>query len=94
LAIAERAKGELLNETEGYVKFYNIKLITNREGKKINISKDGAIGIVDKEGRMIERHAVPYAAEIKVNEGDFVKDICVLHAANRREWRYNTGSMW
>ncbi|MCI4455037.1 MAG: hypothetical protein JHC25_08895, partial [Thermodesulfobacterium sp.] len=77
-AIAERAKGELLNETEGYVKFYNIKLITNREGKKINISKDGAIGIVDKEGRMIERHAVPYAAEIKVNEGDFVKENTLL----------------
>jgi DNA-directed RNA polymerase subunit beta' len=77
-AIAERAKGELLNETEGYVKFYNIKLITNREGNRINISKDGAIGIVDKEGRMIERHAVPYSAEIKVNEGDFVKENTLL----------------
>jgi len=77
-AIAERAKGELLNETEGYVKFYNIKLITNREGKRINISKDGAIGIVDKEGRMIERHAVPYSAEIKVNERDFVKENTLL----------------
>jgi DNA-directed RNA polymerase subunit beta' len=77
-AIAERAKGELLNETEGYVKFYNIKLITNREGKRINISKDAAIGIVDKEGRMIERHAVPYSAEIKVNEGDFVKENTLL----------------
>jgi DNA-directed RNA polymerase subunit beta' len=77
-AIAERAKGELLNEKEGYVKFYNIKLITNREGKRINISKDAAIGIVDKDGRMIERHAVPYAAEIKVNEGDFVKENTLL----------------
>jgi DNA-directed RNA polymerase subunit beta' len=77
-AIAERAKGELLNEKEGYVKFYNIKLITNREGKRINISKDAAIGIVDKEGRMIERHAVPYSAEIKVNEGDFVKENTLL----------------
>jgi DNA-directed RNA polymerase subunit beta' len=77
-AIAERAKGELLNETEGYVKFYNIKLITNREGKRINISKDAAIGIVDKEGRMIERHAVPYSAEIKVNEGDLIKENTLL----------------
>jgi len=77
-AIAERAKGELLNETEGYVKFYNVKLITNREGKRINISKDAAIGIVDKEGRMIERHAVPYSAEIKVNEGDLIKENTLL----------------
>lgn len=27
---------------------------------------------------MIERHAVPYAAEIKVNEGDFVKENTLL----------------
>ncbi|ADC89258.1 DNA-directed RNA polymerase, beta' subunit [Thermocrinis albus DSM 14484] len=68
-AIAERAKGELVNESEGYVKYYNIKLIKNREGKWVNISKDGAIGIVDAEGRMLERHAVPYAAHILVEEG-------------------------
>jgi len=77
-AIAERAKGELINETEGTVKFYNIKLITDREGRKINISKDGAIGILDREGRMVERHAVPYAAVIKVEEGTWVKENTVL----------------
>ena len=77
-AIAEKAKGELLNETEGSVKFYNIKLITDRNGKKINISKDGAIGILDKEGRMVERHAVPYSAVIKVEEGAWVKESTVL----------------
>ncbi len=77
-AIAERAKGELLNENAGKVKYYNIKLITNREGKKINISKDGAIGILDKDGRMVERHAVPYGASILVEEGQEVQENTLL----------------
>ncbi len=77
-AVAERVKGELINETAGRVKYYNIKLITNREGKRVNISKDGAIGILDGEGRMVERHAVPYAAVILVEEGKEVKEGTVL----------------
>ncbi|MFN3598866.1 MAG: DNA-directed RNA polymerase subunit beta' [Aquificaceae bacterium] len=77
-AVAERVKGELLNETAGVVKYYNVKLIKNIEGKLINISKDGAIGISDKEGRMIERHAVPYGASILVEEGKEVKENTLL----------------
>ncbi|MFN7065436.1 MAG: DNA-directed RNA polymerase subunit beta' [Aquificaceae bacterium] len=73
-AVAERVKGELLCETSGFVKYYNIKLIKSRENKLINISKDGAIGIVDKEGRMVERHAVPYSASILVEEGKEVQE--------------------
>ncbi len=77
-AVAERVKGELYNEKQGTVKYYNIKLITNREGKKINISKDGAIGILDAEGRMVERHAVPYGASILVEEGKEVSENTLL----------------
>ncbi|MFN3947162.1 MAG: DNA-directed RNA polymerase subunit beta' [Aquificaceae bacterium] len=77
-AVAERVNGELLNETSGFVKYYNIKLIKNREGKLINISKDGAIGIVDKDGRMVERHAVPYGATILVEEGKQIKENTLL----------------
>ncbi|MDW8032825.1 MAG: DNA-directed RNA polymerase subunit beta' [Aquificaceae bacterium] len=77
-ATAERAKGELLNERAGVVKYYNIKLITNREGKRINISKDGAIGILSSEGRMLERHAVPYGASILVEEGKEIGENTLL----------------
>ncbi|RMH81130.1 MAG: DNA-directed RNA polymerase subunit beta' [Acidobacteria bacterium] len=72
-AVAERVKGELYNEKSGYVKYYNIRLIVNREGKRINVSKDGAVGVVDAEGRMIERHAVPYSASILVEEGKLIE---------------------
>ncbi|MDW8097164.1 MAG: DNA-directed RNA polymerase subunit beta' [Aquificaceae bacterium] len=77
-ATAERVKGELLNEKAGRVKYYNIRLIPNREGKRINISKDGALGILDAEGRMVERHAVPYGASILVEEGKEVGENTLL----------------
>ncbi|HIQ31653.1 MAG TPA: DNA-directed RNA polymerase subunit beta', partial [Aquifex aeolicus] len=37
------------------------------------ISREGAIGIEDEEGRVIEKHAVPYGAVILVEEGSSVK---------------------
>ncbi len=73
-ATAQREQNVLINENAGRVKFYNIKLITNRKGEKINISREAAIGIEDKEGRVVERHAVPYAAKILVEEGQEVKE--------------------
>ncbi len=77
-ATAERVQRVLQNESSGTVKFYNIRTITNREGKVINISKDGAIGVLDKDGRMVERHAVPYGAFILVEEGKFVEENTTL----------------
>ena len=73
-ATAQKVQNVLVAETSGEVKFYNLKLITNRKGEKINISREGAIGIVDEEGRVIERHAVPYGAKILVKEGDKIKE--------------------
>jgi len=73
-AVAEKVQNVLVCETSGKVKYYNIKLIKNREGKYINISKDAGIAILDKDSRPIERHAVPYGAVILVEEGTQVKE--------------------
>ena len=73
-ATAQKVQSVLINETAGEVKFYKLKIITNRKGEKINISREGAIGIVDEEGRVVERHAVPYGARILVEEGQKVKE--------------------
>ena len=73
-ATAQKVQNVLVAETSGEVKFYNLKLITNRKGERINISREGAIGIVDEEGRVVERHAVPYGAKILVEEGDKIKE--------------------
>lgn len=73
-ATAQKVQNVLITETSGKVKFYNLKLIKNRKGELINISREGAIGIVDEEGRVTERHAVPYGAKILVEEGQEVKE--------------------
>ncbi len=73
-ATAQKVQNVLITETAGKVKFYNLKLIKNRAGDFINISREGAIGIVDEEGRVVERHAVPYGAKILVKEDQEVKE--------------------
>ena len=73
-ATAQKIQNVLKAETSGKVKFYNLKLIKNRKGEVLNISREGAIGIVDEEGRVVERHAVPYGAKMLVEEGQEVKE--------------------
>jgi len=71
-ATAEKVQDVLRSEEGGTIKFFNIKLIKTKKGEVINVSRDGAIGIIDEEGRSIERHAVPYGAKILVKEGQKV----------------------
>ncbi len=73
-ATAQKVQNLLSAETSGTVKFYNLRIIENRKGDLINISREGAIGIVDEEGRTVERHAVPYGAKILVEEGKKVEE--------------------
>ncbi|MDQ7038557.1 MAG: DNA-directed RNA polymerase subunit beta' [Aquificota bacterium] len=77
-ATAQKVQNVLKNETPGKVKFYNLRTIKNRAGELINISREGAVGIVDEEGRVVERHAVPYGAKILVEEGKEVKEDTAL----------------
>ena len=72
-ATAQKEQNVLIAESDGKVKFYEIRAIKNRKGEVINISRDGAVGILDENGRMIERHSVPYAAKLLVKEGDKVE---------------------
>jgi len=73
-ATAQKIQNVLINESPGRVRFYNLRLIENRKGEVINISREGAIGVEDKEGRVVERHAVPYGAKILVKEGQEVAE--------------------
>jgi len=73
-ATAQKIQNVLINESPGRVKFYNLRLIENRKGEIINISREGAIGIEDGEGRVVERHAVPYGAKITVKEGQEIPE--------------------
>lgn len=72
-AIAKKQQSELVAENEGILKFQGLKLLKNKSGKFVNISKGGVIFILDDRGRTIERHEVPYASDILYKDGDSVK---------------------
>jgi len=80
-ATAQKVQNVLTVETGGKVRFHNLKLITNRKGEVINISREGAVSVENEEGRIVERHSVPYGAKILVKEGQRVEE-----GASIAEW--------
>ena len=57
---------------EGKVKYVGINLVVNDEGKKIALSRNGEIQILDPKGRELEKYDVPDGAEMKVEDGQMV----------------------
>ena len=57
----------------GELKFKNMKLIKNNDGKFIVVSRSGEIAVKDVNGRECERYKVPYGAELPVDEGHKVE---------------------
>ncbi len=53
----------------GRVKFYNLKTVINEMGNHVVMNRNGDIGVVDANGRELERYPVIYGAVIKVNDG-------------------------
>ena len=57
---------------DGKVKYVGINLVINDEGKKIALSRNGEIQILDPKGRELEKYDVPDGAELKVEDGQQV----------------------
>jgi len=72
-ATAQKVQSELVVENSGKLKFQGLKLLKDKKGKFINISQEGVIFVLDENGRTIERHTIPYAAEVLFKDGDLVK---------------------
>ncbi len=53
----------------GKVKFYNIKTVINAKGDHVVMNRNGDIGVVDQNGRELERYPIIYGAIIKFNDG-------------------------
>ena len=77
-ATAKKAQTKHEATKEGYVKLLNVKTVTDREGKELIINRDGAIQIVDENGKPLERFPVSYGSILKVKEGQKVKPGDVL----------------
>jgi DNA-directed RNA polymerase subunit beta' len=53
----------------GRVKFYSLRTVINQMGNHVVMNRNGDIGVVDANGRELERYPVIYGAIIKVNDG-------------------------
>ena len=56
----------------GIVKYTRLKVVTNDEGQKIVLARNGEVSLVDDKGREVEKYEVPAGAILKVNENDVV----------------------
>ena len=72
-ATAKAAQTKHIAQHDGTVKLLNVKTVKNKEGKVLIINRDGAIKVVDENGKILERYPAPYGAELKVEEGQKVK---------------------
>ena len=69
---------DVKNKREGKAKYVGISLVVNDEGKKIALSRNGEIQILDPKGRELEKYDVPNGAELKVDDGAHVPKGAVL----------------
>jgi DNA-directed RNA polymerase subunit beta' len=64
--------------SEGEIRFHNIRTVRDRAGRDISMNRNGELGVFDASGRERERHPVVYGAELKVVEGQSVKNGDIL----------------
>jgi DNA-directed RNA polymerase subunit beta' len=57
----------------GQVRYQNLKIVDNRSGMPVAINRNGAVVIVDREGRERERYNIVYGATLAVRDGDTVE---------------------
>jgi DNA-directed RNA polymerase subunit beta' len=58
--------------TEGEIRFGNVRVVADRQGRTIAMNRNGEIGIYDVSGRERERYPVVYGAHVKVADGQRV----------------------
>ena len=68
-----REQTTLEAKNAGRVKFHNVNTVKNKKGDLVVMNRSGALIIQDQKGRERERHAVVYGAQLKVKDGQDVK---------------------
>ncbi|RKY29143.1 MAG: DNA-directed RNA polymerase subunit beta' [Planctomycetota bacterium] len=74
----EVEESEIRAKNAGTVKFVNLNVVTNKEGQRVALNRDGEIQILDAKGRELEKHPVHAGAEILVSEDKEVKAKALL----------------
>ncbi|WP_049724087.1 DNA-directed RNA polymerase subunit beta' [Gilvimarinus polysaccharolyticus] len=57
---------------EGTVRLINIKVVTNKAGNLVAVSRSGELAVADAAGSERERYKIPYGAVISVKDGEHV----------------------
>ena len=73
VASRKAEQSSIENRFEGIVKYSNLKIIKNREGKNVTMNRSGEVLIVDDQGRERERYRIVYGAVVKVTDGQKIK---------------------
>jgi DNA-directed RNA polymerase subunit beta' len=58
---------------EGEVRYSNLRIVEDREGRRIAMSRNAELGVFDASGRERERYPCVYGAQIRVADGAPVK---------------------
>src|SRR5271163_4934950 len=69
---------DVKTKREGKVKFVGLNIVINDEGKKIALSRNGEIQILDPKGRELEKYDVPDGAIMMVEDGQTINRGSVL----------------
>ncbi|MCL5674294.1 MAG: DNA-directed RNA polymerase subunit beta' [Candidatus Omnitrophica bacterium] len=77
---ATRAAGpaRIVSSVDGTVHYDNIRSVVNRDGKKIVLSREADLLIIDKKGRELTREQIKVGYILRVEDGDKVKKGHVL----------------
>lgn len=66
-------QSEVKSKYAGNIRIEGLKYIENRNGEKVVINRSGKIFVIDAEGKERSKYDVPYAALLKINDGDEIK---------------------
>ena len=77
-ATAKKVQSKYVASTHGKIKLLNVKTVTDKDGNVLVVNRDGAIKILDDEGKIKERFPVPYGSKLYVKDGQEVKEGDIL----------------
>ncbi|MFP4561117.1 MAG: DNA-directed RNA polymerase subunit beta' [Thiohalorhabdus sp.] len=72
---ASRSAEQSSQETKygGYVRFENLKTVTDRNERHVVVSRNGELTVNEETGRERERYKIPYGATLTVDEGGYAE---------------------
>ena len=72
-------------KTDGHVEFIDVRTILRDDGQTVVVSRDGEVKVYDAQNRSRAMYKVPYAALIRVQDGDKVYKIDPRFAQDKQD---------